>query len=193
MSKILVVEDDADSRLGLCIRLKSAGYETCMAGDGLGATMAATKERPDLILLDLGLPAGDGLAVLERLKKNNATAAIPVIVVSARDPAVHKPIEPSAEIQRQFRIDRRWVLIERPTVITGGELTLDMLEGGYGKGHGIEIHDVADPANPRCIARLKSPPSFVGKTLHHAYLTVDLLGSGLMTHASNATPLLLTP
>ncbi|MEZ5980242.1 MAG: YCF48-related protein [Planctomycetota bacterium] len=36
-------------------------------------------------------------------------------------------------------------------------------------------------------------PSFVGKTLHHAYLTVDLLGSGLMTHASNATPLLLTP
>lgn len=40
-------------------------------------------------------------------------------------------------------------------------ITLDMLEGGYGKGHGVEIHDITDPTNPRCVRRLKSPPSFV--------------------------------
>ena len=40
-------------------------------------------------------------------------------------------------------------------------ITLDMLETGYGKGHGVEIHDVSDPANPRCVWRMKSPPSFV--------------------------------
>ena len=40
-------------------------------------------------------------------------------------------------------------------------ITFDMLETGYGQGHGIEIHNIADPANPHCLARIKSPPSFV--------------------------------
>lgn len=49
-------------------------------------------------------------------------------VISLFDPAVHKPIEVDPRKLQQHRIDRRWVFIERPTVITGGELTLDMLE-----------------------------------------------------------------
>lgn len=44
------------------------------------------------------------------------------------DPAVHKEIEPDPRLMKKHRVDRRWVLIERPTVIAGGELTLDMLE-----------------------------------------------------------------
>jgi DNA-binding response OmpR family regulator len=54
--------------------------------DGYSAIALAYKERPDLIILDLGLPAGDGFVVLERLQKDDKLSAIPVIVLTARDP-----------------------------------------------------------------------------------------------------------
>lgn len=83
--KILVVEDDADVRLGYQILLRGRGYATCFAADSLAAVSEARKQAPDLILLDLGLPAGDGFVVLQRLRANLQLALIPVIVVSARD------------------------------------------------------------------------------------------------------------
>ena len=88
--KILIVDDDNDIRRGLNIRLRASSYATVFAGDGVGALSAARKERPDLILLDLGLPAGDGFQVLERLKVNTEVAHIPVIVLSARDPEANE-------------------------------------------------------------------------------------------------------
>lgn len=84
--KILIIDDDHDIRRGLNIRLKASGYTTTFAGDGMGAISTARKEKPDLILLDIGLPAGDGFEVLKRLKMNTELAHIPVIVLSARDP-----------------------------------------------------------------------------------------------------------
>jgi DNA-binding response OmpR family regulator len=83
--KILVVEDDADVRLGYNVLLKAHHYETSFAADSASAVSQARKILPDLILLDLGLPAGDGFVVLERLRANMNLAAIPVVVVSARD------------------------------------------------------------------------------------------------------------
>jgi len=85
--KILLVEDDQDLRLGLSVRLVSNGYATVYAGDGAGALAAAQRERPDLILLDLGLPNGDGFNVLERLRAIPRLAVIPVIVLTARETA----------------------------------------------------------------------------------------------------------
>lgn len=84
--KILVVDDDADLVRALRLRLRSKNYEIVTAGDGYSAIATAQKERPDLIVLDLGLPAGDGFVVLERLQKSDALSAVPVIVLSARDP-----------------------------------------------------------------------------------------------------------
>ena len=83
--KILIVEDDADVRLGYQILLKAHNYDTFFAADSLAAVTEARKHKPDLIILDLGLPAGDGFLVLERLRTNTYLALIPVIVVSARD------------------------------------------------------------------------------------------------------------
>jgi DNA-binding response OmpR family regulator len=83
--KILIVEDDADVRLGYQILLKAHQYETCFATDAVSAISAARKHQPDLIVLDLGLPAGDGFVVLERFRANNNLSMIPVIVVSGRD------------------------------------------------------------------------------------------------------------
>ena len=66
--KILIIEDDADVRLGYNVLLKANNYETFLAGDGVYAMSETLKRRPDLIILDLGLPAGDGFVVLKRLK-----------------------------------------------------------------------------------------------------------------------------
>jgi DNA-binding response OmpR family regulator len=83
--KILIVEDDADVRLGYKVLLTAHQYDTIFAGDGLAAVSEAIKHQPDLILLDLGLPAGDGFILLERFRANMNLSLIPVIVVSARD------------------------------------------------------------------------------------------------------------
>jgi DNA-binding response OmpR family regulator len=85
-SKIMIVDDDPDLRQALRLRLRANDYDTVNAVDGYSAIALAYKEHPDLIILDLGLPAGDGFVVLERLQKDDKLSAIPVIVLTARDP-----------------------------------------------------------------------------------------------------------
>jgi DNA-binding response OmpR family regulator len=88
--KILIVDDDPDVRHGMQVRLKANHYDTYFAGDAVSSISEARKCEPDLIILDLGLPAGDGFIVMERLKKMHSLALIPVIVVSARDVRVNQ-------------------------------------------------------------------------------------------------------
>ena len=88
--KILLVDDDPDVRLAMHVRLKANGYETCFASDALTCISEARKQQPDVIILDLGLPAGDGFVVIERLKRHPSLAVIPIIVVSARDVSGNK-------------------------------------------------------------------------------------------------------
>lgn len=88
--KILIVDDDPEMRLALHIRLKANNYDVAVAVDGVSGIAETRKHMPDLILLDLGLPAGDGFTVLERLSINDSLAHIPVIVVSGRDRAANR-------------------------------------------------------------------------------------------------------
>ncbi len=85
-SKIMIVDDDPDLRKALRLRLRANHYDTVNAVDGYSAIALAYKEHPDLIILDLGLPAGDGFVVLDRLQKDDKLSTIPVIVLTARDP-----------------------------------------------------------------------------------------------------------
>jgi DNA-binding response OmpR family regulator len=89
-AKILIVDDDQDIRRLLGHRLKTEGFETVFAGDAIAAVNAARKTEPDLILLDLGLPAGDGRVVMERMKAMPALEGIPVIIITARDLSMEK-------------------------------------------------------------------------------------------------------
>lgn len=88
--RILIVEDDGDVRLGYHIRLKANNYDTYFAADSLSGITEARKHQPDLIILDLGLPAGDGFVVMERLKANTYLSVIPVIIVTGRDPYANR-------------------------------------------------------------------------------------------------------
>src|SRR5437870_13848978 len=85
--KILVIEDDPVARADLQARLEANRYIVARAADAASAVTVVNRERPDLILLDSGLPAGDGFLVLERLRKIESLAAIPVLVITGRSDA----------------------------------------------------------------------------------------------------------
>jgi CheY-like chemotaxis protein len=80
--KILLVEDSKFLRLATGRALAHAGYEMTFAGDGDEALLMAADNLPDLILLDMMLPKMSGQDVLKTLKKDPATAAIPVVVLT---------------------------------------------------------------------------------------------------------------
>ncbi|GAA5181332.1 response regulator [Rugosimonospora acidiphila] len=81
MSRILVVDDDRQLLRALRINLSARGYEVVLAPDGATALNAATRQPPDLVVLDLGLPDMDGVAVVEGIR---GWSSAPVIVLSAR-------------------------------------------------------------------------------------------------------------
>jgi CheY-like chemotaxis protein len=92
-SRIIIVEDDPDIQALLDLELRASGYDTAFARDGHGALALIQESPPDLVLLDIGLPAGEagsefsgsdvGLALLERLKNLPTLEGIPIIVITA--------------------------------------------------------------------------------------------------------------
>ena len=80
--KILLVEDDDFLVQMYATKLELENYTVIMATDGAKWLKLAIKEKPDLVLLDLNLPIMDGFQVLEELKKNPETKAIPVLVLT---------------------------------------------------------------------------------------------------------------
>ena len=80
--KILVVDDERDIVKALTIRLQVAGYDVITAFDGAQGIFMAHKEEPDLIILDIRMPAGDGFSIAEKLKQSPNTFPIPVIFLT---------------------------------------------------------------------------------------------------------------
>jgi DNA-binding response OmpR family regulator len=83
-AKILVVDDEPDALELIGFNLKAAGYEVITAEDGNEALKKARSFAPDLILLDLMIPEVDGLEVCKILRRDEATGAIPIIMVTAK-------------------------------------------------------------------------------------------------------------
>jgi DNA-binding response OmpR family regulator len=80
--RILIVEDDEKIARGLAVRMKAAGFEPMVASDGVSGIRCAVDQRPDLVLLDVSLPAGDGFSVAESIQRNVPTR-IPIIFLTA--------------------------------------------------------------------------------------------------------------
>ena len=83
MATILLVEDNEASRDALARRLERRGYDVLVAVNGEQAVTVGQTAKPDLILMDLGLPVIDGWEATRRLKADPASHAIPIIVLSA--------------------------------------------------------------------------------------------------------------
>jgi len=82
---VLIVDDDQVVCQQLVSLLRAAGYPSISTLDPVQGFMVAQRERPGLILLDINLPAGGGLMLLERLSKTTTTQLIPIIVITASE------------------------------------------------------------------------------------------------------------
>ena len=83
-AKILVIDDEPNIVQTLQDRLEMNDYQVVTAANGQAGLEKATSEQPDIVLLDVIMPIMDGLEMLERLRKNEATSNIPVIMLTAR-------------------------------------------------------------------------------------------------------------
>ncbi len=83
MARILLVEDNEMNRDMLSRRLTRRGYDVLMAENGALAVSMTSAEKPDLILMDMSLPVVDGWEATRRLKADPATAAVPIIALTA--------------------------------------------------------------------------------------------------------------
>lgn len=137
--KILIVEDELDIVKMLEYNLKKEGFRVVSCHDGKSALHMADKENPDLILLDLMLPHVDGLEVCKTLKKEDKTASIPIIMLTAKaqetdkivglelgaDDYVAKPFSPGELIARIKAVLRRMKeQAKLPEVLKMGDLAI---------------------------------------------------------------------
>ena len=83
MASILIVEDNEMNRDMLSRRLQRRGYQVFVATDGAAGVEAATRHRPDLVLMDMSLPVVDGWEATRRIRADVATAGIPIIALTA--------------------------------------------------------------------------------------------------------------
>jgi len=85
MKTVLLVDDDNTILLGIGVRLKSMGYTVYTAKDAVSAVSAVRKSQPDVVVLDISLPAGDGFLVADRLQNLVGSAATPIIFMTSSD------------------------------------------------------------------------------------------------------------
>jgi CheY-like chemotaxis protein len=103
---ILVVEDDRDLREGLCEALRLEGYEVVCVEHGEAALRhLRTGVRPCVILLDLMMPVMDGWTFRQEILKDQALAAIPVVVMTAASPAQAKSVVSATVLYKPLQMD----------------------------------------------------------------------------------------
>ncbi len=139
--RILVVDDEPDAVELVGFNLKAAGFDVITAEDGESALSKARQFAPDLIVLDLMLPAVDGLEVCKILRKNQATSCLPIIMLTARageidrvlglelgaDDYVTKPFSPRELVLRiKNLLTRRQTPEQKADFFQFGELTIDV-------------------------------------------------------------------
>jgi two-component system KDP operon response regulator KdpE len=137
MTRVLLVEDDSTLARALTITLRTRGYDVTVARDGTSALRDASSARPDIVVLDLGLPDMDGTEVIRSLR---TWTQMPVIVLSARDGQrdkvaaldagaddyVGKPFGIEELLARLRAAARRATPRDDEPVVTAGDLVIDL-------------------------------------------------------------------
>ncbi len=167
MSKALIIDDEQQMRRLLRMVLESRGYEVCEAADGQHGLQEAAVQRPDVVLLDLGLPGLGGIDVLKRLRE---WTDVPVLILSVRDQEgvkvealelgaddyVTKPFGTAELLARLTVIQRRRFTRQSAEIIVGS-LKLDLLH------HEASLNDESLKLTPTEFALLKALAEHAGR------------------------------
>ncbi len=117
MHKILIIEDDIDLATVLEMNLESKGFKVVLAHDAIQGTSMTHSEKPDLIILDINLPAGGGLAILKNIKISIKTKMVPVIVLSGSEDEklIHEVLHSGVEdyIKKPYDLEDLYQRISR--------------------------------------------------------------------------------
>lgn len=184
---ILVVEDDTSVRNLITTTLKAHDYRYLTAPNGQSAILEASSHNPDIVLLDLGLPDMDGVAVIEKIRSWTNT---PIIVISARsedtdkidaldagaDDYLTKPFSVEELLARLRVTQRRLAMMQKESPIESSVFTNGQLRVDYAAGctylDGEELH--LTPIEYKLLCLLSKN---VGKVLTHTFLTQHIWGS----------------
>jgi DNA-binding response OmpR family regulator len=116
MKRILIIEDDRKIALALGLRLKFAGHEATTACDGQTGVNVAIQNPPDLVLLDIGLPDGDGFTVAEKMRRL-IRKAVPIIFITAsKQPGVSqraRELGAAGYFQKPYDVDQLLAKVEK--------------------------------------------------------------------------------
>jgi two-component system KDP operon response regulator KdpE len=184
MTSILVVEDEGPLRLALRTSLRARDFEVLEAGSGEEALVVAADRRPDLVLLDLGLPGIDGMEALSRLR---SFSAAPVIVLTVRerqadkvaaldagaDDYVTKPFDTEELLARiRAALRRRPEATEGPSTVSVGDLEVDLVRRQVRRsGEGVHLTRTE-------LALLEALVTHPGRLLTHDWLLRRVWGQG---------------
>jgi two-component system KDP operon response regulator KdpE len=167
MSKALIIDDEQQMRRLLRMVLESRGYEVCEAAEGQLGLQEAAFHRPDVVLLDLGLPGMNGIEVLKRLRE---WSDVPVLILSVRDQEtikvealengaddyVTKPFG-TAELLARLTVIQRRRFTRQSAEIVVGPLKLDLLH------HEAALGDAPLKLTPIEFALLKVLAEYAGR------------------------------
>lgn len=90
MKQVLVVEDDRKIAKTLEVRLRSMGYKPLLAYDAVMGIRSAVKNQPDLVIMDIAMPGGDGLSLAESMQEATTTCNTPIIFITASKKISHR-------------------------------------------------------------------------------------------------------
>jgi two-component system KDP operon response regulator KdpE len=181
-TSVLVVDDEASIRKFLRVTLTSQSYRVSEAGSGREAIVRVTEDRPDVVILDLGLPDLDGIEVTRLLRE---WTKVPIIILSVRggeadkiaaldagaDDYLSKPFGVGELLARLRAALRRSARTPDEPVFVNGDLTVDL----SGRLVTVAGHEVS--LTPNEYALLKALVSGAGKVLTHRHLLHEVWGA----------------
>jgi two-component system, OmpR family, KDP operon response regulator KdpE len=190
MTRVLVVDDEPQIVRALSINLRARHYELTTAGSGAEALEVAARRRPDVVILDLGLPDLDGVDVVRGLR---GWSTAPIIILSGRsdstdkvdaldagaDDYLAKPFAVDELLARIRAVSRRATSTETPPVVSFGAATVDLAARRVTVTAGASPTDVRlTPTEWHLLEVLLRHP---GKLLSQRQLLAEVWGPGYET------------
>jgi DNA-binding response OmpR family regulator len=193
-ARVLIVEDEPDIRDLLAFHLQREGYQVATCWTGADALRLVRAAPPDLVLLDLMLPGVDGLEVCRRLRQDPVTAALPVVIVTAKgeemdrvlglelgaDDYIVKPFSPKEVVARVRAVLRRARAPEIAATAVG-RLVIDL-----GR-HAVRVEGVLVALTPKEFDLLRALVEARGRVLSREFLLDRVWGYAAATEIESRT------